>query len=57
MNGMTPAILCQLEAIREIAERDCLTVRDYIMLRCAACDANTALERAIDRALRDGDAA
>jgi hypothetical protein len=50
MNCMTPAILGQLEAIRELAERDCLTSADYLMLCDGARHAYRALDRAIDRA-------
>jgi hypothetical protein len=50
MSGMTPAILSQLEAISELAERDCLTSSDYILLCDGARHAYRAMDRAIDRA-------
>jgi hypothetical protein len=50
MSRRTLAILGQLEAISELAQRDCLTSADYLLLCDGARHAYRAMDRAIDRA-------
>ena len=51
MSRTALAILGQLEAISELAERDCLTSSDYLLLCDGARHAYRAMDRAIDRAM------